>query len=308
MTETHTSQATGILLRARRFLQKPWHEKAETLRIRWAGLQEKWRETASDIRLPVRLPFGAWWLPKNDNLGGPLLSGTFETHELAFVGRFLQPGMIVLDVGAHHGLYTLLASKLVGSRGKVVAFEPSPRERRALRLHLMLNLCRNVTIQGLALGNENADANLFVVEGRQTGCNSLRPPDVFGATSPIRVRVTRLDHWLDSQKIAQVDFIKLDVEGAELDVLRGAQRLLDRRPRPVILAEVQDVRTQPWGYRATEIIQYLSRKAYKWMYLTDHGTLEGLELSANEFEGNFIAVPEERMGQVMEMNDDGSSS
>ena len=64
-----------------------------------------------------------------------------------------------------------------------------------------------------------------------------------------------------------MDFIKLDVEGAELDVLKGADLLLNRRPRPVILAEVQDVRTQPWGYRARDI-QHLSHKGYKWFRLT----------------------------------------
>jgi FkbM family methyltransferase len=308
VTETHTSDANGILPRVRRFLQKPWHEKAETLRIRLVGIQEKWKGTSSNIRMPVRLPFGAWWVPRNDNLGEPLLAGTFETSELAFVGRFLRPSMTVLDLGAHQGLYTLLASGRVGSRGRVIAFEPSPRERRALRLHVMMNLCWNVTIQGLALGNENTEANLFVVEGSQTGCNSLRPPHVFGGASPIRVRVARLDDWLDSKKIDHVDFIKLDVEGAELEVLRGAERLLNRKPLPVILAEVQDVRTQQWGYKAKEIIEHLSQRGYTWLRLTKNGSPERLELSADKFEGNFVAVPQERSAEVEEMTENGFCS
>lgn len=173
---------------------------------------------------------------------------------------------------------------------------------------MMLNRCWNVTIQGLALGNENTSANLFVVDGSQTGCNSLRPPEVFGGTSPVRVCVIRLDDWLDSQKLDRVDFIKLDVEGAERDVLQGAERLLDRKPRPVILVEVQDVRTQPWGYRAKEIIQHLSDKGYKWLIPTTDGTLRDLDTTLDEYEGNFIAVPEERLGQVRERNDNGSRS
>jgi FkbM family methyltransferase len=308
VSETPTSDANGILPRAWRFLQKPWHQKAETLRIRWAGLREQWKGTISNIRIPVRLPFGALWLPRNDNLGEPLLAGAFETNEIAFVGRFLKPGMTALDLGAHHGLYTLLASKRVGSNGKVIAFEPSPRERMALRLHVMLNLCWNVSIQTLALGNENTDATLFVVEGRQTGCNSLRPPEVFGGTSPVRVHVTRLDNWLDDENIDRVDFVKLDVEGAELDVLKGAERLLARSPRPVILAEVQDVRTRPWGYEAKDIIQHLSHKGYKWLSLKENGSIEALDLSADKFEGNFVAVPGERMWQFMEIKEHGSGT
>jgi FkbM family methyltransferase len=243
--------------------------------------------------MPVRLPFGALWIPRNDNLTQPLLAGSFETAEIAFVERFLQPGMNVLDIGAHQGLYTLLSSKRVGSRGRVIAFEPSPRERRALRLHVWLNLCANVTIQALAMGNEVAESDLYVVNGSQTGCNSLRPPDVMSGTSPIRVRVTRLDHWLDQRKIDRVHFIKLDVEGAELDVLKGAERLLEDRPRPVILAEVQDVRTRPWGYRAKEIINQLSGKHFRWFRLSENGSLQDMDENLEELDGNFVAWPEE---------------
>jgi FkbM family methyltransferase len=258
--------------------------------------------------MPVRLPFGAWWVPRIDNLGEPLLAGTFETHELDFVHSYLQPGMTVLDIGAHHGLYTLLAAKRVAPGGKVFAFEPSPRERKALQLHVRLNLCWNVAIQRLAVGNEETDADLHVVQGSETGCNSLRPPIVISKTSPIRVRVTRLDYWLARRKIDHVDFIKLDVEGAELDALKGAELLLNRKPRPVILAEVQDVRTRPWGYRAGAIIEHLSHKGYKWLRPTIGGSLRDLDTSLEEYEGNFVAVPEERMSEVMERNDDGSRS
>jgi FkbM family methyltransferase len=308
MRETHKSETMGMMSRAWRFLQKPTHEKATSLGFRWASLTSRWTKAVANLRLPVRLKFGAWWVPRNDTVGEPLLAGKFETHELAFVDRFLRPGMTVFDLGAHHGLYTLLASKRVGSTGRVISFEPSPRERKALSLHVLMNLCWNVTIQGLALGNENSETVLYVVEDWAAGCNSLRPPDVPAATSPIRVRVTRLDDWLDSQKISRVDFIKLDVEGAELDALKGAERLLDRKPRPVILAEVQDVRTQPWGYPAKEIIQHLSLRGYKWLRLTENGSLKWLEISADKFEGNFVAVPEERWDQVMEINHNGSSS
>jgi hypothetical protein len=81
------------------FCKKLRHEKAESLRNRWASLQEQWRETSSNVRMPVRLSFGASLVPRNDNLGEPLLAGTFETNEMHFAGRFLRPGMTVLDVG-----------------------------------------------------------------------------------------------------------------------------------------------------------------------------------------------------------------
>jgi FkbM family methyltransferase len=226
-------------------------------------------------------------------LGGMLLGDGFENAERHFVQRFLQPGMTVLDIGAHHGLYSLLASKRVAASGRVISFEPSPRERRALRLHLVLNRCRNVVVEGLALGDEENDADLYVVEDWDSGCNSLRPPSVQARTSSLRVRVTCLDTWLAKREIGRVDFIKLDVEGAELAVLRGAARLLERRPRPVILAELQDIRTGPWGYRAKDIVSHLSVKGFKWFSLSEDGSLHDLDLTLDPFDGNFVAWPEE---------------
>jgi len=298
---TNKPVPSGLLHRAWRFLQKPADEKSRSFYARWKRL-------FPNIAVPVRLPFGAWWVARNDYLGSTLTFDGYEPAERAFVQRFLQPGMTVLDIGAHQGYYTLLASKLVGPAGRVIAFEPSSREQKALRLNLILNRCRNVTVQRLALGSEEKETTLYVATGWRTGCNSLKPPAIPDETSTMRVRVARLDDWLERLKVAQVDFIKLDVEGAELDVLRGAARLLDRKPRPVIIAEVQDVRTLPWGYRANEIIQHLSGKGYKWLRLVEDGSTEGLELSADEFEGNFVAVPEESMRQVAEMSENGSGS
>src|SRR2546430_665592 len=286
MNTAHKSGTPGVLPRIGRFLQKPWPEKASSVKARWHALVD-------GIPIPTRLPFGVWWLKRNDNVTEPLLAGSFEAAELAFVEKFLHPGMTVLDIGTHHGLYTLLASKRVGPSGPVFSFEPAPRERRALRLHLALNLCRNVAVQVFARGSQEGEATLHVVQGSQTGCNSLRAPEVVSSTSPIRVRVTSLDAWLKLNDIGAVDFIKLDVEGAELEVLKGAERLLDNQPRPVILAEVQDLRTAPWGYRAKEILVRLRDAGYDWLRLLPDGSLTNLDLTPEKFDGNFIACPPE---------------
>ena len=280
----------GFFPRARRFLRKPAREKMNVLSVR--------AERILKSLTPVRLPFGCWWIPGNNNLSEPLLAGEFEIAELAFTERFLQPGMTVLDVGAHHGLYSLVSSLRVGPKGKVFAFEPSPRERRALRLHLILNRCANVTVQKYAVGNESGAKELFVVQGSQTGCNSLRPPIVLSGTVPVKVQVVRLHDWLAEHRIAQVDFIKLDVEGGELPALEGAAKLLERRPRPVILAEVQDLRTKAWGYRAKDILMHLQNLGYEWFDLLEDGSLCDLDLSGNEFDGNFVAYPEEALGGI----------
>jgi FkbM family methyltransferase len=248
------------------------------------------------MKLPklIRLPFGAWFVARNDMLGAKLREGSFENQERAFVERILRPGMVVLDIGAHHGYYSLLASKRVGPHGRVISFEPSSRERRALRLHLMLNFCWNVSVEPVALGNEERETDFYLVDGLQTGWNSLRPPPLpTGMLRATRVRMARLDDCLRRRKIERVDFIKLDAEGGELDILSGATQLLEGRPRPVILAEVQDTRTGSWGYPASEIVAVLERVGYAWFQFSSAGQLVPLEPACKRFHLNLVAVPAE---------------
>lgn len=274
--------------RVRRFLHKSWPEKLDAVQFRWSSGMAKMPRL-------IWLPFGSRWVVRNDNVGKPLESGRYENAELAFAERFLRAGMTVLDVGAHHGLYSLLASRRVGRSGKVYAFEPSARERRMLLAHMVLNGCSNVRVAKCALGSEHSRGELFVVQGREKACNSLRPPVVESGTAIVHVDVVPLDEWLSERGINRVDFIKMDVEGGELAVLEGAANLLRRNPRPVILAEVQDVRTAPWGYKAKEILTHLEERGYQWFAIAEDGSLEYLDLRAEEFEGNFVAFPEERI-------------
>lgn len=288
MTVANKPEAMRVFPRVRRFMHRPWSEKV-------ASIQDRWRSAVSTVPVPVRLPLRFWWMKRNDNVNEALFAGSFETAELAFVQKFLQPGMTVLDIGANQGLYSLIASRRVGASGRVFSFEPSPRERRALRLNLALNFCRNVAVQALALGSQEASADLYVVQGNQTGCNSLRPPDVYSSTLPVAVKVTTLDQWLSQHRISRVDFIKLDVEGAELDALKGAHEFLQSRPRPLILAEVQDVRTVVWGYRAKDILNLLQDAGYSWFRILPDGSLADLDMAPEAFEGNFVACPSESL-------------
>ena len=248
-------------------------------------------------KIPVlcKLPWGGLWLTSNDVMSRHVrLHEDFEEDEKKFMMRFLGAGMTVLDLGAHHGYYTLLASAMVGPSGLVLAFEPSPRERKRLKLHLKINRSRNVRVEPFALGGGEGTANLFLCLGKETGCNSLRPPDVPEPTMPVEVSVTTVDDALKQNRVNSVDFIKLDVEGAEIEVLKGATALLSRNPRPVIICELADVRTQPWGYQSREIYDFLAAKDYKWFECTHEGGLKPSPRK-DKFHENLVAVPEEKL-------------
>jgi FkbM family methyltransferase len=284
------------------FLRKPWHQKSQAIGFHWIRMFPQ-------SFYPTRLPFGALWLARGDNYGHAMILGNFEMAEQRFVHNFLKPGMTVLDIGAHHGFYTLLASKAVGPKGRVVSFEPSPREQKELLRHLRLNRCRNVTVEGIALTSQSGEAEYHVVDSEETGCNSLRPPNVGGATHSIVVQTKTLDQCVLERNIASVDFVKLDVEGAELEVLRGSVRLLEQRPRPVMLVEVSELRTKPWEYRAHEILSFLQRAGYRWHKPTKEGQLKPFELNGVNLDCNLVAVPSERGRELSHLiSDEGDGN
>jgi FkbM family methyltransferase len=279
--------AKSLTQRVRHFLTKSRGDKYASVAMRLVSHFPR-------ILVPFRTSFGAWLLLGGSALDQELLRGRFESNEMRFVSRYLQPGMTVMDVGAHHGLYTLLTSKCVGVQGRVIAFEPSPRECKQLRRNVRLNLTSNVRIVPYAVGRERGLADLYVVEGAEDGCNSLRPPAVTSRTHSVRVEVVSLDEFVRDEKIGRLDFIKLDAEGAELDVLRGTERLLQSVERPTFLVEVYDIRTLPWGYKAYEIVKFLASVGYSWFWVGGEGGLEPVAPDLRVFDANLVAIPDEK--------------
>jgi FkbM family methyltransferase len=290
---SHLAPSSTFLQRLRVFCALP-------LRSKYVRVGERLRRIWPDLPMLIRLPFGMWWIAKRSALDYDLLANSFENAELRFVERFLKPGMTVVDVGAHHGLYTLLASKLVGPTGKVIAFEPSPRERQRLTQHLRLNGLKDVQVETCALGSDEGSAELYLADGANDWCNSLRKP-VESASSRVVVQVHRLDDMLSRSKLRKVDFLKLDVEGAELDTLKGASKLLSENLRPVVLVEVYDIRTMPWGYKAKEIVRHLSRFNYQLFILKENGSLIGISSDRDSYDANLVAIPAERLSDFYEI-------
>jgi FkbM family methyltransferase len=279
--------------RVQRFVARSWPE-----RIRALGLQA--RAIYPRLPIPARISPDLWFLAWLDHLGDHILVGNYEESELAFVRKFVRPGMIVLDIGANEGFYTLFFARIVGVHGTVVSFEPSRRERRRLRINLWINFIKNVRVEEFALSEQESELNLYVVETGETGCNSLRPPAVEGPTRPISVTSTTLDLFLRRNSLRRIDFMKIDVEGAEWSVLQGAVTTLRAAPRPFMMIEVSDLRTRPWGYRSQEIAKCLRNLDYKLFRPLPFGKLEPIDVmnikDTSDF--NVIAAPTERSPEI----------
>ncbi|MHB8510945.1 MAG: FkbM family methyltransferase [Actinomycetota bacterium] len=167
------------------------------------------------------------------------LHGAHEWVTLHVFRKLLQPGMTVVDVGAHSGEFSLCASANVGSDGLVLAFEPNPSTRNRLHVNLSLNEFSNVRVRSEALSDRTGTALLHFPSwaSGNSGIATLIPQDDSSRT--IEVQTTTLDSVFETMAHSALDLMKIDVEGLEREVLLGSHECLQKY-RPTIVFEAND--------------------------------------------------------------------
>jgi FkbM family methyltransferase len=161
-----------------------------------------------------------------------LLSGEYESHLTAVFEQYCTPGMTVVDVGANLGYYSLLASRLVGPSGRVVALEPNSENCRLLLSSLRLHHSTNVQLLPVAADTATGWAYYSTHVGSNGGL--IEGGDLLSHPGTV-VPTFRLDDLVEGP----VGFLKMDVEGAEGRVVQGATRIIER-DRPVVTTELKD--------------------------------------------------------------------
>jgi FkbM family methyltransferase len=164
-------------------------------------------------------------------------------HEDEILDQFNPKlGDTVVDVGAHIGLYSLIAAKRVGSSGKVIAIEPDPENCKLLRGNVEINKLTNVSILELAAFSSTSKLKLYL-PGKERGFTKLSTLMANRAVTEnfLEIDATTLDCLLVTQGITEVNWIKIDVEGAELEVLKGAANTLSESKDIALLIEVHNV-------------------------------------------------------------------
>ena len=221
------------------------------------------------------------------------VEGFYEPNQFNFLSKFLKKGMTFVDVGANIGLFGLFASKLVGKTGQVLAIEPSRREFNRLKHNLQLNRTKNIKALKLALGNNNSIKKLNVAVSPYDGHNSFGP---FGyETTKIDhtedVVTKTLDKLIQETKIKQIDAIKIDVEGAELSVLKGGLRTL-KILKPLLLMELSDRTLRKQGSNSNQIWKLLTRLSYIiYEFNQSSGTLKKARQKKYYDGENIITIP-----------------
>jgi FkbM family methyltransferase len=163
-----------------------------------------------------------------------LIYGTWEPEVVKVIESVVTPGMTVLDIGGHVGYYTLLFAKLVGPTGKVVAFEPLPENFGALERNIELNALPQVRTVPQALFSKSGEMDISVPEDMpNSGDGSVVH---HRGAKTVRVQATTLDEFVNAASL-RPDFLKMDVEGAEHDVLLGAGETI-AKSHPKMLIEL----------------------------------------------------------------------
>lgn len=203
-----------------------------TKAVRWVYLRRPFFKRFIPIRRPVllNLPDFKLYVRLDDWAVGARIAVKrgYEPHVTAVLRPLIEPGMVLVDIGANIGYYSLLAAARVGPGGKVIAFEPSAQNCELLRMSLAANGFANVVLHPYAV----ADADKVV--GFDMGDSNGRIDPVNPSASAFQVRAVRLDDFLRDE--ARIDLIKLDIEGAEGLALAGMRSLLHQH-HPVIVTE-----------------------------------------------------------------------
>lgn len=196
----------------------------------------------------------------NEYIGRRLLmTGSFEKDDLALLPRHVGPGDTCIDVGANIGLYSLALARLAGATGKVFAFEPIRRNALITRLSCELNGFEQVVVEERPLADKSGVSLSASVPENDSAYSYFRETDSLAGGL---VSIT-LDEYCEKAHIGPVAFLKVDVEGAEFNVLKGADRLLRSAGRPkLILLEMVDEYLGRFGHDTQAVCGWLLERGY----------------------------------------------
>jgi FkbM family methyltransferase len=180
--------------------------------------------------------------------------GLWEPNLTAFLERRLSPGDLFVDVGANIGYFSLLAAKLVGPTGKVLAIEASPIIFEKLANNIKQNKLNNIVAHNLAVSDSNGIARVYMAPEGNIGETTIL--ETKGHTFESEIPCRRLDEILSSEDLQRTKVIKIDVEGAEWSVISGMPQVLDSCPESLeFVIEISPKRLAALGKSAGEILQ-----------------------------------------------------
>jgi len=224
---------------------------------------------------------------------GVFFIGEYERAVTDIILSVVLRGDVCLDIGANFGWYTTLPCRSC-PEGEVHAFEPMPDVFGELKQNLKLaGEPENVRLNNLALGDESKMIDIHRFTDVSSAFSSFSS-DREGDYTTFSIPMITLNSYLTENKVRDIDFIKIDVEGAELMFLNGATNLFKQKTPPLIMAEMALATTKGFGYLPNDLIEFIRQHvAYDFYAINDlDGTLEKIEgFAADDIGANVLCVP-----------------
>lgn len=237
--------------------------------------------------------------------GEPWPRAPREQPEQDAMRRVVAPGDVALDIGANMGIHTVLLAKLIGPRGKLFAFEPNRTLLPPLRR--TVDGLPNTSLHTCALSDQAGQSAFFVpADDTKASLANWTEEAIDGIAREETCERRRLDDMVAEGTIAQPDFIKCDVEGAELLVFRGARAVLDRPDGPIVLFEVNSYTAQGFGLAtsaAKDFLESLPTARYRFFEVRDDGSLPRIVTLTPWC--NVLAIPEAKLSRFPELRETG---
>ena len=203
--------------------------------------------------------------------------------------HFIGPGDAFIDVGANHGIFSLVASGLIGAEGRVIAIEPQPRLANLLRRSLAQSPA-HFEVHQIACGDRREEIDFYIPRATSGATGRFAPYSAISEHRAIKVAMRPLDEVIDWRRLPRRTFIKLDVEGSELAFLRGARQLITSLA-PVMLIEINPVAIEAAGTSTTKLVGALIDLGYS-RFVTPKELNSARPLTDQIGEGDIIVLPE----------------
>ena len=225
-----------------------------------SGIRRRFPPT--DEEITVSLPTGGKMLinPADYVSYYIYMLGLFEGEILRATLSQLNEGDTFFDIGGHFGQYTIAGGRKIGPTGSVHVFEPGPIQDRYLRRNIDLNDLRNVTVANVALSDSQGELALHTPSFGDIGKSQLVDPAT--DAEAVRVPVTTLDVYCEQIGIDRIDVMKVDVEGAEFGVFKGAARVMREFPPNAIFYESVDSLCEAFDHTPEEMHSHLEEAGY----------------------------------------------
>jgi len=241
---------------------KSYKKKLERKKIdEWNALFEE------DAKFKANLNEGLFIYHFQDSILSRLIYNGFEENELLFVRRYLKQGDIFFDLGSNIGLFSLHAAQVVGNKGKIYAFEPTPATYSRLLINVHLNnFDKIITCSNIGLSDKKGLLKMNISSNGSDAWNTFAPSDKSIFDGQIDVPVETLDNYLFDNHLStdSISLIKVDVEGWEVFVFKGAANSLKNKDAPVLLVEFTEENAFAAGTSCYELYDLIKSYGYDW--------------------------------------------